>query len=36
MSKSEEYLRQNVRGILQPLMSSVLEEMPEDPVSSYL
>ena len=28
----EEYLQQNVRGILQPMVSAVLLEKPKDPV----
>lgn len=37
MSKpeAEEYLKQNVRGILQPLVSAVLLEKPKDPVSNF-
>ena len=30
--KAEEYLQQNVRGILQPMVSAVLLEKPKDPV----
>ena len=30
--KAEEYLKQNVRGILQPMVSAVLLEKPKDPV----
>ena len=30
--KPEEYLKQNVRGILQPMVSAVLLEKPKDPV----
>jgi len=32
MMKAEEYLKQNVRGILQPMVSAVLLEKPKDPV----
>ena len=32
MMKVEEYLQQNVRGILQPMVSAVLLEKPKDPV----
>ena len=31
--KAEEYLQQNVRGILQPMVSAVLLEKPKDPVN---
>ena len=31
--KAEEYLKQNVRGILQPMVSAVLSEKPKDPVT---
>ena len=31
--KAEDYLKQNVRGILQPMVSAVLLEKPKDPVS---
>ena len=33
MMKAEEYLKQNVRGILQPRVSAVLSEQPKDPVN---
>ncbi len=33
MMKAEEYLKQNVRGILQPMVSAVLLEKPKDPVN---
>ena len=32
--KPEEYLKQNVRGILQPMVSAVLLEKPKDPVKN--
>ena len=32
MMKAEEYLKKNVRGILQPMVSAVLLEKPKDPV----
>ena len=32
MSKAEEYLKNNVKGILQPMVSAVLLEKPKDPV----
>ena len=32
MMKAEDYLKQNVRGILQPMVSAVLLEKPKDPV----
>lgn len=35
MSKAEEYLQKNVRGILQPMVSAVLLDKPKDPVSLY-
>lgn len=35
MSKAEEYLQKNVRGILQPMVSAVLLDKPKDPVSQY-
>jgi hypothetical protein len=36
MMKAEEYLKQNVRGILQPMVSAVLLEKPKDPVRKIL
>lgn len=30
---AEDYLKENVRGILQPMIGSVLVEKPKDPVS---
>ena len=33
MSKAEEYLKNNVKGILQPMVSAVLLEKPKDPVT---
>lgn len=35
MSKAEEYLQKNVRGILQPMVFAVLRDKPEDPVSHF-
>lgn len=35
MSKAEEYLKQNVRGILQPMVNAVLSEKPKNPVNFY-
>ena len=32
MSNQNDYLQQNVRGILQPMVSAVLSEKPKDPV----
>lgn len=32
MSKTEDYLQKNVRGILQPMVSAVLLDKPKDPV----
>lgn len=32
MSKTEDYLQKNVRGILQPMVSAVLSDKPKDPV----
>ena len=34
--KAEEYLQQNVRGILQPMVSAVLLEKPKDPVFHFV
>ena len=36
MMKAEEYLKQNVRGILQPMVSAVLLEKPKDPLIYHL
>lgn len=33
MSKNEEYLRQNIKGLLQPLAETLLSKRPKDPVS---
>jgi hypothetical protein len=32
MTPPNDYLQQNVRGILQPMVSAVLSEKPKDPV----
>ena len=32
MTQPSDYLQQNVRGILQPMVSAVLSEKPKDPV----
>jgi hypothetical protein len=34
MSNQNDYLQQNVRGILQPMVSAVLSEKPKDPVNN--
>jgi len=34
ISKEEEYLKQNVKDILQPLVKDILEEKPEYPVNN--
>ena len=36
MMKPEDYLKQNVRGILQPMVSAVLLEKPKDPESKLM
>ncbi len=36
MMRPEEYLKQNVRGILQPMVSAVLLEKPKDPLKKLL
>jgi len=33
MSKPEEYLKQNVKGILQPMVKDLLSNRPKDPVN---
>lgn len=33
MSKEEEYLKQNVRGILQPMVKEILSQKPKEPVN---
>ena len=33
MSKAEDYLKQNVRGILQPMVKEILAERPKEPVN---
>ena len=35
MLKPEEYLKKNVRGILQPMVSAVLMDKPKDPVNHF-
>ena len=35
MLKPEEYLKKNVRGILQPMVSAVLMDKPKDPVNNF-
>ena len=32
MAKAEDYLKQNVRGILQPMVKDILAEKPKEPV----
>lgn len=36
MSKVEDYLRKNVKGIFQPIVSDVIKEKPLDPVNKSL
>jgi len=36
MSKAEDYLRNNVKGILQPLVKNILIENPLNPVNKNL
>ena len=33
MSKAEDYLKQNVRGILQPMVKDILAQKPKEPVN---
>ena len=33
MSKAEDYLKQNVRGILQPMVKDILAQKPKEPVT---
>ena len=35
MSQTEDYLKQNVKGILQPLVKEILTQRPKDPVHKY-
>ena len=35
MSKAEDYLKQNVKGILQPMVKDILSNKPKDPVTQY-
>jgi hypothetical protein len=35
MSKPEDYLKQNVKGILQPMVKDILSNKPKDPVIHY-
>ncbi len=34
MSKAEDYLKSNVKGILQPMVKDILTQRPEDPVNN--
>ena len=34
MSKPEDYLRQNVKGILQPMVKDILSKRPKDVVNN--
>ncbi len=36
MTQPSDYLQQNVRGILQPMVSAVLSEKPKDPVKKNI
>ena len=36
MTQPNDYLQQNVRGILQPMVSAVLSEKPKDPVKKNI
>jgi hypothetical protein len=33
MAKAEEYLKNNVKGILQPMVKEILSERPKEPVN---
>ena len=35
MSKAEDYLKQNVKHILQPLVKDLINERPKEPVIKY-
>ena len=34
MSKAENYLKENVKGILQPMVKDILTQRPKDPVNN--
>ena len=36
MSKAEDYLKQNVKGILQPMVKDIMSKRPHDPVNKLL
>ena len=36
MAKAEEYLKQNVKGILQPMVKEILSSRPKDPVNKKI
>ena len=36
MSKAEDYLRQNVKGILQPMVKDILAAKPKDAVTNKI
>ena len=36
MSKAEDYLRQNVKGILQPMVKDILASKPKDAVTNKI
>jgi hypothetical protein len=36
MSKAEDYLKNNVKQILQPMVKDIMTDRPKDPVNKYL
>ena len=36
MSKAEDYLQNNVKKILQPMVKDIMAERPKEPVNKYL
>ena len=36
MSKPEDYLNQNIKGILQPMVKDILSQRPKDPVNKII
>ena len=36
MLKAEDYLKQNVKGILQPMVKDILSKRPKDAVNIYI
>ena len=36
MSNAEDYLKKNVKDILQPMIKKIIEDKPSDPVNNFI